>query len=101
MKKIICLLLLRISQSCTIETLLGKKIQIPVSKFYWQMKPDNQFTCGKFKASHKCKISCMHDRKLSETNFKILQNILPGNALLFRWKKITQTTVHYVLMKNQ
>ena len=70
------------------RNLIGQKAQIPISEFYWQMKTDNQFTQKQFKASCKCKISCIHDKKLSETNFKILQNILPCNANLFRWKKI-------------
>ena len=34
-----------------------------------------------------CKVKQLKDKKLAETNFKILNDILPCNRNLFKWEK--------------
>ena len=50
--------------------------------------------------SYVCKVKQLKDKKLVETNFKILNNILPCNGNLSKWGKVTQIYVCFVKKKK-
>ena len=50
--------------------------------------------------SYKCKIKNVKDKKLAETNFKILNNILPCNRNLFKWRK-SETSLCYFCKEEE
>ena len=69
--------------------MLNTIIESPTSLTYWNENITTNVSLEMFKESCVTKIAKMKDKKLVETNFKILQNILPCNKNLFRWKLST------------
>ena len=59
----------------------------PTAERYWEnilgLRIDDNF----LHTSYVCKVKQLKDKKLAETNFKILNNILPCNRNLFKWGK--------------
>ena len=59
----------------------------PTAERYWEnilgLRIDDNF----LRTSYVCKVKQLKDKKLAETNFKILNNILPCNRNLFKWGK--------------
>ena len=60
----------------------------PSSIHYWNVNGPITLTHDIFKEACVNKIQCIKDKKLAETNFKILHNILPCNFNLFRWRLV-------------
>ena len=67
--------------------LIKQKKERAISEIYWIMRSQDEISEVQFDKSYVNKVKLVKDKKLAETNFKILQNILPCNLNLFRWKK--------------
>ena len=59
----------------------------PSSEQYWDSVSGQRITEHFLYKSYFCKVKQIKDKKLAETNFKILNNILPCNANLHKWGK--------------
>ena len=62
-------------------------VEPPTSQIYWSNYTSLNLTQDLFNESCKQKIKALKDKKLAETNFKILNNILPCNRNLLKWGK--------------
>ena len=62
-------------------------VEPPTSQIYWSNYTGLNLTQDLFNESCKQKIKAVKDKKLAETNFKILNNILPCNRNLLKWGK--------------
>ena len=62
-------------------------VEPPTSQRYWSNYTGLNLTQDLFNESCKQKIKALKDKKLAETNFKILNNILPCNRNLLKWGK--------------
>ncbi len=69
--------------NCVIEESLSQ----PISEIYRVRSTNLRITEEEILKSYKNRFKFIRDNKLAETNFKILNNILPCNKNLFRWKK--------------
>ena len=63
-------------------------IEPPTSQTYWNNFTGLSLTQDLFNELCKQKIKVLKDKKLAETNFKILNNILPCNRNLLKWGRI-------------
>jgi len=59
----------------------------PTSEQYWSRITNLRLVEDFLYKSYMSKIKQIQDKKLAETNFKILNNILPCNRNLFKWGK--------------
>jgi hypothetical protein len=59
----------------------------PVSEQFWINKSSSQLTQETYRNIYKHKVKNIKDKKIAETNFKILNNILPCNEKLYIWGK--------------
>ncbi len=59
----------------------------PTSERYWNEFTNGRITDDKLLDSYNHKVKQIKDKKLSETSFKILNNILPCNRNLYKWGK--------------
>ena len=60
-------------------------IEPPTSRAYWNNFTGLSLTQDLFNGSCKRKIKILKDKKLADTNFKILNTILPCNRNLVKW----------------
>ena len=60
----------------------------PTSEMYWINITGLRITEQHLHKSYIRKIKVIKDKKLAETNFKILNNILPCNRNLHKWQKV-------------
>ena len=69
--------------------LISSKVQIPTKEEKWKLRIgiDNV----NFNHVYRKKIVSMFDRKIAEFNYKILQDILPCNVNLVKWRKSNNT----------
>ena len=75
-------------------------VEHPTSEKYWENVLGLRVTEHFLHTSYACRVKNVKDKKLAETNFKVLNNILPCNRNLFKWGKVTQTSVISVMKKN-
>jgi len=67
--------------------LLEQVVIRPTSQQFWKTTSNMRITEDILEQSYKSQIKQIKDKKLSETNFKILHNILPCNSNLYKWGK--------------
>ncbi len=60
----------------------------PTSEMYWTRYGNYRITEDLISYAYMQRIKLIKDMKLAETNFKILNNILPCNRNLYKWRKI-------------
>ena len=80
--------------------LIADIVESPTSQSYWINFTGLNLTQELFNKSCKQKIEVLKDKKLAETNFKILNNILPCNRNLLKWGK-SETNLCYFCQEEE
>ena len=70
-------------------------VERPTSEKYWENVLGLRVTEHFLHTSYVCRVKNMKDKKLAETNFKILNNILPCNRNLFKCGKSDTNLCHF------
>ena len=75
--------------------LIQEIVTPPTSELYWRNLGNLRITEDLLSKSYMSKIKLIKDKKLAETNIKILNNILPCNKNLHKWGK-SETKLCYI-----
>ena len=75
--------------------LIQEIVTSTTSKLYWRNFTNIRITEDLLSKSYMSKIKLIRNKKLAETNFKILNNILPSNKNLHKWGK-SETKLCYI-----
>ena len=70
-------------------------VECPTSERYWENVLGLRVNEHFLHTSYVCRVKNVKDKKIVETNFKILNNILPCNRNLFKWGKSNTNLCHF------